>query len=345
MNDVCGAIFFNGYYHIFYQLNPYGDGWGSDGSSWGHARSRDLARWDHLPIALHPLTAQGERRCNSGSLAVNAEGTPMIFYTFVPKHAEATRLGKREQWAAVATDDDLLGWRRVEENPLLAAGINGVPADVNGGWSDPFVFKVGGRTFATFKSCGGLVAEAQNPALTHWKCAGRMDGVSGECPNFFKLGNKWVLLRSTYPPSYRVGIFDPDRIAFVESEGGGTLDYVYGTKRLGPNHRGFYGTNVLFDDQGRCVLFAWVSGFTTGRGWNGCMSLPRIIRLDGDKLIQTPAPELEKLRRDHLQANNIVVTSESKIIPEAKGDAVEVVAEIEPGDAKAFGLKLPRHSV
>ena len=25
-------------------------------------------------------------------------------------------------------------------------------------------------------------------------------------------------------------------------------------KRLGTNHRGFYGTNVLFDDQGRCVL-------------------------------------------------------------------------------------------
>ncbi len=342
MNDICGAIFFKGYYHIFYQLNPYGDGWGNDGSSWGHARSKDLARWEHLPIALHPMTARGERRCNSGSVAINAEGTPMIFYTFVPKHAKATRLGKREQWAAVAEDDELLTWRRVKENPLLAAGTNGVPADVNGGWSDPFVFKTDGRTFATFKSCGGLVAEAQNAALTEWKSVGRMDGVSGECPNFFQLGGRWVLLRSTYPPSYLIGRFDPGKIEFVETEGGGgTLDYVYGPQRPSLNHRGFYGTNVLFDNQGRCVLFGWVSGFKTGRGWNGCMSLPRIIRLDDNgNLLQTPAPEIASLRGKSLKAGKMVVASESKVIPGAEGDAIEVIAEFEPGDCKAFGLKL-----
>ncbi len=342
MNDICGAIFHKGYYHVFYQLNPYGDGWGSRGSSWAHARSKDLAQWDHLPIALHPLVEQGEIRCNSGSIAINADGTPMIFYTFVPKHAKATRLGKREQWAAVPTDDDLIGWRRIEENPLLAAGTHGVPAEVNGGWSDPFVFKAGGRTFATFKSCDGLVVEAKNPGLTAWEYVGQMDSVSGECPNFFKLGDDWVLLRSTYPPSYRIGTFDPENIAFVETSGKeGTLDYVYGPKKLGPWHRGFYGTNVLFDGQGRCVLFAWVSGFKTGRGWDGCMSLPRIITLDhDDNLIQTPAPELQKLRGESLKLENMAVASESKVIRGANGDAIEVVAEFDPGDAKALGLKL-----
>ena len=128
MNDICGAIFYKGYYHVFYQINPYGDGWGADGSSWAHARSNDLVRWEHLPIALHPLTAQGERRCNSGSIATGADGTPMIFYTFVPKHDKATKLGKREQWAAIATDDDPIRWQRIKGNPLLAAGVNGVPA-------------------------------------------------------------------------------------------------------------------------------------------------------------------------------------------------------------------------
>jgi len=288
------------------------------------------------------MTARGEQRCNLGSVAINAEGIPMIFYTFVPKHAQATRLGKREQWAAMATDDDLRTWRRVKENPLLAAGTNGVPSEVNGGWSDPFVFKVDGRTFATFKSCGGLVAEAKNPTLTEWECVGRMDSISGECPNFFKLGDAWVLLRSTYPPSYRIGRFDPGKIAFVETEGqGGTLDYVYGPKRPGPWSRGFYGTNVLFDDQGRCVLFGWVSGFKTGRGWNGCMSLPRIITLDeDDNLLQTPAPELEQLRGNGLKVENVVVASESKAIRGAEGDAIELIAEFEVDDAKAFGLKL-----
>ncbi len=340
MNDICGAIYDKGYYHIFYQLNPFGDTWGANDSSWAHARSKDLVRWEHLPIALAPRTDRGERRCNSGCVARNADGTPMIFYTFVPARTSATKLGKREQWAAVACDDELKTWQRVKENPLLAAGENGVPADINGGWSDPFVFRAGGRTFATFKSCGGGVCEAENKELTKWKYIGRIDGVEGECPNFFKLGGRWVLLRSTYPPSYQIGRFDPEKMRFEMNGPRGTLDYVYGPKRSGPNSRGFYGTNVLFDADGRCVLFGWVSGFKPGRGWNGCMSIPRILTLGSDERpIQTPAPELEKLRGEHVNVENLTLKNESKVIQRA-GDTFEVRAEFTPGDAKSFGLKL-----
>ena len=335
MNDICGAIYHKGYHHIFYALNPYGDGWGVDGSAWGHARSKDLVKWEHLPIALLPMTRRGVRRCNSGCVTRDANGRVMIFYTVVPKK------GKRSQWAAVAEDDELLSWRRVK-GPLMSVGAAGVPKNTNGGWSDPFVFKSAGRTFVTFKSCGGLVCEAQDKALTKWKYVGRMEGVSGECPNFFKLGDKWVLLRSTYPPSYRIGQFRADKIAFTaEVDKGGTVDYVYGPKRPGVWSRGFYGTNVLFDDTGRCVLFAWVSGFKPKRSWNGCMSLPRIITLDEDaRLIQTPAPELKKLRGDAVVVKKMTVSDASKFISGAGGDTIEIVAEFHPGDAKAFGLKL-----
>ena len=344
MNDICGAIFHKGWYHIFYQLNPFGaDMWGVTGSSWGHARSKDLVRWEHLPIAIVPMTHRGEQRCNSGCVTLNGDGTPMIFYTFVPARSSATRHGKREQWAAIATDDDLRGWRRVKDGPLMAAGMNGVPAGINGGWSDPFVFRAGGRTFVTFKACGGTVCEAQNKQMTEWKYAGRIEGVTGECPNFFELGGKWVLLRSTYPPSYQVGRFDGDKMKFHMTGPKGVLDYAYGKNRPKDRvtPRGFYGTNVLFDDKGRCVLFGWVSGFKTRRGWNGCMSLPRIITLDkDDNLIQTPAPELAKLRGKALTVKKMVVANESKLVAGAKGDTIEIVAEFEAGGAKAFGLKL-----
>mgnify|MGYP001828081532 CR=1 FL=1 len=38
MNDICGAIYHNGYHHIFYQSNPFAD----DTNGWclGHARSK-----------------------------------------------------------------------------------------------------------------------------------------------------------------------------------------------------------------------------------------------------------------------------------------------------------------
>jgi beta-fructofuranosidase len=342
MNDICGAIHHKGYYHIFYQLNAFGaDMWGVRGSSWAHARSRDLTRWEHLPVAIVPSSDRGEMRCNSGSVALNGKGTPMIFYTYVP----AKRGVKREQWAAVALDDDLRAWRKLEGNPLMAAGSSGVPADMPGGWSDPFLFRAGGRTFATFKSSGGTVCEAQDAALTKWKYAGRMEGVDGECPNFLPLGGKWVLLRSTYPPSYLVGRFDPKTIRFRREGETRTLDHAYGPRR--PKNfsikRGFYGTNVLFDAKGRCLLFGWVSGFKTGRGWNGCMSLPRVLTLGSDgRLIQAPAPELQALRGKHVGLRDVALRSETKLVEGARGDMVEILARFAPGTARAFGLRARR---
>ncbi|MBL7223696.1 MAG: GH32 C-terminal domain-containing protein [Candidatus Brocadiae bacterium] len=342
MNDICGAIYHKGAYHIFYQLNPFGDEmWGVRGSSWGHARSRDLVHWEHLPIAIVPSTDRGEMRCNSGSVALDGQGTPMIFYTFVPE----ARGRKREQWAAIARDDGLVTWRKLDENPLMAAGRNGVPADMNPGWSDPFVFRAEGRTFATFKSSGGAVCEALNPSLTEWRYAGRIDGVEGECPNLFPLGGKWLLLRSTYPPSYQVGRFDPERMTLHRDGPRGILDHAYGPKRPKSFNikRGFYGTNVLFDAEERCLLFGWVSGFRTGRGWNGCMSLPRVLTLGPDRRPrQTPAPELKKLRGKHTRREGLVVRNRGHVLREARGDTLEILARLLLGDAKAFGLRVRR---
>jgi len=344
MNDICGAIYYKDYYHAFYQYNPFsGDSWGGNNNIWAHARSKDLVFWENLPWALLPMKDRGERRCNSGCVTLNGNGKPMIFYTFVPERENATRLGKREQWGAVPLDDDLIQWRRVKGEPLIAAGMNGVPSGINSGWGDPFVFNSGGRTFVTFNDCGGLVCEAKDKELTQWHYVGKIEGVEGECPNFFPLHDKWVLIRSTHPISYIVGDFDAKTVAFKKSGTACTMDYGFGKNPPKDRSctRGLYGTNAFKDETGRRILLGWISGFKSKRGWKGCMSLPRILTLDkNQKLIQSPAPELKKLRGKHHTIKETVLNSEEERLEDVSGDTMEIIAEFAAGDADAFGLKV-----
>ena len=88
-------------------------------------------------------------------------------------------------------------------------------------------------------------------------------------------------------------------------------------------------------------MLGWVCGFKAGRGWNGCMSLPRILTLDkNQRLIQTPAPELSQLRGQHLHIENLGIADESKIIDGALGEMLEIKAEFICDEAAAFGLKV-----
>jgi fructan beta-fructosidase len=52
MNDPNGMVYHKGEYHLFYQHYPEKSVWGP--MHWGHAMSKDLVHWEHLPIALYP---------------------------------------------------------------------------------------------------------------------------------------------------------------------------------------------------------------------------------------------------------------------------------------------------
>ncbi|MEA1951267.1 MAG: glycoside hydrolase family 32 protein, partial [Planctomycetota bacterium] len=342
ISDPDGPIYHKGFYHTFYIHNPFGpQGWPRSRNHWGHACSRDLVLWEHLPVALAPLFDR-EHRCNSGCLAIDGRGRPLIFYTHVPLNN-----GPNEQWAAVG-DDDLITWKRVPENPILSLKTHGGPR-LSKHWRDPFIFKTDGRTFMilTANLGGNAVApiyEATNTSLLDWKYRGIMFKIPKnisthfECPNFVKLGQKWVLIGSGLDKSYAIryftGTFDAKTLRFTP-EIQGLVDHL---------DNFLYATNIIHDDRGRCVMLARVKHFKTkGRAWNGCLALPRLLSIDTQgRLIQKPMPELKKLRQEHFSAEPFELKSTTRVIDEVEGDSLEILVTFKPGDAKAFGLNLRR---
>jgi beta-fructofuranosidase len=334
-NDPNGPIFYRGEYHLFYQHNPYGDDWGH--MHWGHFKSNDLSHWEQLPIALAPSEDAGEEHCFSGCATVTKNGQIMLIYTSIGKRLP-------EQWAALPVDEGLLRWRKNPANPILTEKLHRNTKVHE--WRDPFVFLYQGRHYLV--TGGNLnasqsgqavvnVYRAENEDLTQWKYLGvlfqhpdaKVKNI--ECPNFFKLGDKWVLIVSQgQPVQYFVGILDGREMRF-KPEKRGVMDY-----------GNYYAPNCMEDDKGRRILWGWVKDFPGGRGWNGCLTLPRILTLSADGgLDQQPAPELRNLRGQALcQVADLALADTSKILEGVSVDALEIIARIEPKDAKSCGIKI-----
>src|SRR6266850_860618 len=97
INDPIGPIYYKGFYHLFYQLHPFSDESGP--KYWGHVRSRDLVKWEPLPIALWPSSEAGETEVWSGCCTINGLGQPMAFYTSIGP--DKPPFDRADQWAAI----------------------------------------------------------------------------------------------------------------------------------------------------------------------------------------------------------------------------------------------------
>jgi beta-fructofuranosidase len=114
-----------------------------------------------------------------------------------------------------------------------------------------------------------------------------------ECPDFFPLGDKHVLLYSTERKVYwEVGTFDQRDLRF-HAESRGLLD-----------HGSYYAMKSMVDGKGRRILWGWVQetrspAETRAAGWAGAMALPRVLSLDSENQLRMEVlPELASLRTD-----------------------------------------------
>ena len=261
LSDPNGLIYFKGEYHMFYQHYPYAPHWGS--MHWGHAKSKDLVHWEHLPIALAPsehydLDERGG--CFSGS-AVDDNGTLAVVYT-----GTVWREGKVIQSQCLATSTDGITFEKYEGNPV----IPGPPEDGSADFRDPKVWKHDGKWYVVIGSCKDGKGKAllyRSDDLKKWDYVGVLaesDGSMGtmwECPDFFPLGDKHVLVFSA------MGMGEKKTMYLV-----GNMDYETGKftwDTCGEVDCGFeyYAPQSFLDDKGRRIMIAWLNAWDWMPWW------------------------------------------------------------------------------
>jgi beta-fructofuranosidase len=345
MNDPNGLIQWRGRYHLFYQYNPNGAFWGT--IHWGHAVSDDLVHWTDLPIALAPTPGGPDADgCFSGC-TVGHNGVPTLIYTGVRGEAQLPCL-------ATSVDDDLRDWQKYPGNPVIAAPPPDVDALI---FRDHAVWNEAGTWYqlvgSGIRDSGGAALLYRSEDLIAWEFLHPLyvgdrqrdeptrTGTEWECPGFFALGGEHVLVVSVMDGALRYVV------AFVGD---------YANQRFSPRTQGavdegghFYAPQVFVDEKGRRIMFGWLREGRTeaaqrAAGWSGVMSLPRVLSVLPDGALgMVAAPELHALRRNHRRFEAIaLVPPAGPAFDRVGGDALEIVAEFDPGNAAAFGVEVRR---
>jgi len=341
--DANGAIFWKGRYHLCYIFQRFQDSDPTDVQCWGHSSSTDLIHWTQHPTALDITPDDPDRGIDSGSAFVTREGRPAIIY-------HGARLGN---CIALADDDDLIHWTKLPSNPIVPHPLEG---DSNFGvyssW-DPCAWREGDTYYAVF---GGL-PHTGTPAtlfksenLTDWHYQHRMidadfdakhlaanDDLS--CPDFFPLGDKHVLMGISHirGARYYIGTWK-DEVFTPESHG--WMNWAGGK---------FFAPESLVDDKGRRIMWAWVldprpSPDWKMKGWPGAMSLPRVLTLGEDGILNIAPPvEMESLRQDRESRQDVALPrNKTIVINGVEGDTMELDVVIDPGDATDIGIAVRR---
>ena len=350
MNDPNGFSYYKGKVHLFYQYYPYDSKWGP--MHWGHAVTEDFVHWKYLPAAIAPDTIPDRDGCFSGSAVELPDGRQLLIYTgvaatkrwFVPKFDDE----RQTQCLAVG---DGIDYEKYEGNPVLT------DKDIPEGASktdfrDPKIWKEPDGTYRCVVGSrpadeSGQILIYSSPDGFNWKFESILIqnqnrfGRMWECPDFFELDGKYVLLTSPQdmmPEGFEyhngngtlclIGSFDEETKQFHD-EYNQAVDYGID----------FYAPQTLVTPDGRRVMIAWMQNWDTlammrrKTPWFGQMTIPREISIRNNRLYQTPVREIETLWKNKVEYRDVELDGE-KVLEGIYGQQVDITITIRPEDEK-----------
>lgn len=338
-NDPNGLAFYNGEYHLFFQHNPYGRGWGN--MHWGHAVSKDLVHWEEIDIALYPdkfgtmFSGGGVVDSNNSSgLGENGQAPLILFYT-----------AAENSWKqGLAYSVDGRNFKKLPE-PVLNKISDG-NRDPKVIWHEPskrWVMVL----YVTEANELHTMYFFTSTDMKHWEFASKYSGGYGndrymyECPEFFELPvegdpslKKWVLTGAN--SQYAIGTFDGKNFAPEE-------------ERLFSQHgRDYYAAQTISDEpKGRRIEIGWWRTHTDrdGMNFNQGMSIPTELTLkkteNGLRLFRKPIEELKTLRAGSYQTSSVKLTPNSNNpLSKHKNETAEIRMTIDPKTANNMQINL-----
>lgn len=337
LNDPNGLCYWQGNWHLFYQGYPPED----NRQHWGHAISKDLIHWRDLPYAIYPGP---ERAVFSGTTLVEDDRVIAMYH--------GTRVGNM---VAVSDDPLLLNWEKVTGNAVIPIeSKTGFPLPYR--VFDPSIWKKDGIYYSlsagrTATGPGGKQVRAnflfRSKDLAHWQYLHEFTeddrftlvGDDGACPYFWPIGDRHILLFFSHMSGgqYLLGDYDTERDKFLVTNHG---KFNFGAAL--PS--GVHAPSATPDGKGGViVIFNMNPGKPTGE-WNQIMTLPRLLTLSGnDDIGQQPTGDIESLRYDRQAVGAMKLPANKEVVlKNIKGNAMEIVAEIDVKDVPAFEINVLR---
>ena len=379
-NDPNGLVYYDGYYHVFYQHHPYSNYWAD--MYWGHARSKDLVHWELLPICLFPDEdwGSGTGYMWSGTAYEYRAGdsTAIDQLNWFPQGngngliAFYTRDGGMQDQMIMSSDDGGMTWTKRKMIPqAVATGADGIYHKV--ACRDPKVFPVEVKNGKTTVWGMALTGQQENRVwflkstnLLDWTYAGQFNANVPECPEVVTLtaddGKTYTVL-SLSGREYVVGnmIYDGNNIIFTDKNSGAIDQSDFQVMDFGTDS---YATQTFSirdtesDYFGKTVSLSWFAGVpaNTDSGiyanarkvWNGSgLTIPVVWGLasegDGYILTQTPIVKDNELfdKTNILSINGQTVNAtSSNILASVNTHIFEMALTIDNPNNESISIKI-----
>ncbi len=361
MNDPNGMFYYDGSYHLFYQYYPDSTVWGP--MHWGHAESKDLIHWKHLPIAIYPdsigciFSGGAVVDVNNTSKLGTAEQPPIIatftHHDFKGEKAKSNDFQKQSIAYSLDGGDE---WLKYKGNPVIPN------TEKIKDFRDPkVVWHEASKQWILVLAAYDKVKFYASPNLIDWKFISDF-GIEGdnrlwECPDLFPMKvagtneEKWVLIVSIQKEapnegtatSYFIGEFNGKAFE-CEIENQKWLDW-------GTDNYAFVTWNNVPKEDGRILGIGWMSNWQYAQivpteKWRSAMTLPRELKLvkkaSDYALHSSPVQEFQTLRGKSTVFDEMNIVGEKVLegsFPVSQSE-YNFSIDVEKTTATTFGVKL-----